>query len=85
MNDWIWVAWLALVLISFGVIQWVRIRQHGTRGTFSYTIMWRALFSDHHRILSGDAPRRPRVFVYFVVAAPLMWLVAHFLLGGRLG
>lgn len=85
MSDLIWYLWLAAVLASFGLIQFVRHRMHGTRGTFSYTVMWRALFSDHAEILKGRAPRKPRVFVYFIVAAPLVWLVVHFLLGGRLG
>jgi hypothetical protein len=84
-NDTIWYVWLAAVLISFAVIQYLRLRKHGVRGTFSYTVMWRILFTDHQMILAGEAPRKPRVFVYFVVAAPLVWLVVHFLLGGRLG
>lgn len=85
MSDWIWYVWLAVVLISFGVIQYLRLRKYGVRGTFSYTVMWRILFTDHHRILDGMAPRRPRVFVYFVVLAPFVWFIFHFGGGGRLG
>lgn len=85
MTDLIWWVWLAAVLTSFGIIQYLRYRRYGVRGTFSYSVMWRILFSDHAEILKGVAPRRPRVFIYFVVLAPLVWLVAHFALGGRLG
>lgn len=63
MSDLIWYVWLTAVLASFGVIQYLRHRQHGTRGTFSYTVMWRLLFTDHAEILKGRAPRKPRVQV----------------------
>lgn len=85
MSDVVWYVWLTVVLVSFGIIQYLRHRQHGTRGTLSYTVFWRAAFTDHEVILEGGAPRKPRVFVYFLVAAPLVWFVAHVLLGGRLG
>ncbi|HEY7822981.1 MAG TPA: hypothetical protein VIG24_09120 [Acidimicrobiia bacterium] len=85
MTDLVWYVWLAVVLVSFGIIQTLRIRAKGTRGTLSYTVFWRATFADHEVILRGEAPRKPRVFVYFLVAAPLVWFVLHVLLGGRLG
>jgi hypothetical protein len=85
MNDTIWYVWLAVVLVSFGIIQYARLRKHGVRGTFSYTVMWRMLFTDHARILRGEAPRKPRVFIYFIAMAPFLWFLAHFFLGGRLG
>lgn len=85
MSDVVWYVWLTLVLVSFGVIQYARHRQLGTRGTFSYTVMWRALFTDHAEILEGRFPRKPRVFVYFVVLAPFVWFLVHFGLGGRFG
>jgi hypothetical protein len=85
MTDTIWYVWLAAVLASFGIIQYARMRKYGVRGTFSYTVMWRMLFTDHERILQGEAPRKPRVFIYFVAMAPFLWFLLHFGGGGRFG
>lgn len=82
--DAAWIVWIVVVLASFGVLEWVGWRRARTGGTLSYLI-WRVLFQDAERILRGEHPRRPRTFVYVVVSALFVWLVLHFVLGGRLG
>ena len=79
-----WIVWLVATLATFGVLEWQGIRRKGTVGSLSWQF-WRVLFTDADEILEGRRPKRPRTLIYFLVAAPLVWLVSHFLLGGRLG
>ena len=80
----VWVGWLVAVLVSFAVLEWWGWKRARTEGTFSWRV-WQALFIDADRVLVGERPRRPRGPVYFVVLAPLVWLVVHFAFGGRFG
>ncbi len=86
MDGWTvtWIVWTVVTLATFGVIEWRGIRTKGTVGSLSWQV-WRILFTDADRILEGEHPRKPRTFIFFLVAAPLVWLVFHWLLGGRLG
>ena len=79
-----WIAWIVVVLGTFGFLEWQGLRRKAVRGTLSY-LFWRILFVDHELILEGKHPRQPRLLVYFLVLAPFVWLLVHFFLGGRLG
>lgn len=79
-----WLIWLAVVLVSFGIYEYIGIRREGTAGSLSWVI-WNVLFRDADRLLKGDYPKRPRPVIFFVVGGALLWLFLHFVLGGRLG
>jgi hypothetical protein len=80
----VWIAWLVITLGTFGVLEYIGLKREGTGGTLSY-LVWRVLFRDADVRLDGKFPRQPRGVVFFVVLAPLLWLILHFALGGRVG
>ena len=86
MDPWTvtWIVWIIVTLFTFGLLEWRGIRSRGTVGSLSWQV-WRVLFVDADEILAGRHPRKPRTLIYFLVAAPLVWLIFHFLLGGRFG
>lgn len=79
-----WIAWIIVMLASFGILEWRGLTRKATAGTLSYQV-WQVLFTDAEVILDGKHPRQPRILVYFVALSPLVWLILHFALGGRLG
>ena len=80
----VWVVWVVVVLVTFGVIEWWGLKKKGVGGTLSY-LAWTVLFLDHEKILEGKYPRRPRGVIFFLVLGPFVWLLLHFFLGGRVG
>lgn len=80
----VWGVWAAVVLVSFGLLEWIGWKKDRVYGTLSYRV-WSIIFSDAHRRLVGEHPRKPRGIFYFVVLAPLVWLLIHFAFGGRFG
>jgi len=75
MNDPVWIIWLAVVLGSFGILEWRGIKRSGERGTLSAQF-WRWMFYER------DGKRRPRPFVWFTITSFLIWLTVHFATGG---
>lgn len=76
---WIW--WVSVVLISFGIGEWVGYRKHGTKGTLSYHV-WMVMFEDASDVLEGKRINKPRAFAWFMLAAFFVWLAVHFFGGG---
>lgn len=79
-----WWGWIIVVLVSFGISEYIGIRRKNTAGSLSYQV-WRVLFFDHEKRLEGKYPNQPRSVIYWIFLGMFIWLVAHFFLGGRLG
>lgn len=71
-----WIGWIAVVLTSFGVAEFIGARKNGEKGTLSYRI-WSFMFED----VDGKRKKR-RGFVWFAITAVFGWLTLHFATGG---
>ena len=77
--DWIWIVWLVITAISFGILEGIALTDKRTGNTLSDHV-WVFLGINRdgiHRTPSGKLR-----FFRFLFCAGIMWVVVHFVTGG---